>query len=62
MYPGGARVGGSREELSQGLEDEGLAKKENANVPGFIPEKEEELSNLKLVVVGGQVPQSQATP
>ena len=36
--------------------------KDNANFPGFIPEKEKQLSNLKLFVTGGQVPQSQATP
>lgn len=36
--------------------------KENANFLGFIPEKEGQFSNLKPVVVGGQVPQSQATP
>lgn len=51
-------VGVGREELSEGLGEEGRAIKQNANFPGSIPGKEEQLSNLKPIVVGGQVPES----
>lgn len=39
----------------------GHAIKETVNIPGLTPGKGEQLSNLKPSVVGGQVPQSQAT-
>lgn len=50
--------GVGREELSEGLGKEGCAIKQNANFPGSNPGKEEQLSNLKPIVVGGQVPES----
>lgn len=37
---------GSREGLSEGLGDEGHATEDNANTPGSIPGKEEQLSHL----------------
>lgn len=63
VHPEGLRLGGvGREKLSEGLGDEGRAIEEYANFPGFIPGKEDQLSNVKPALVGGQVPQSQATP
>lgn len=58
MHPEGLGVGVGREELSEGLGEEGRAIEQNANFPGSISGKEERLGNLKPIVVGGQIPES----